>query len=407
MKKRNSILLGLALVVAGAILGILWSNYSPTISLTSDIESIKKLTDKKASFDEFSAAFDVIAREKGGGYAFELMRQAPLPFGLDMHLLGHVVGDILYEQEKIEGMKICTHDFRNACSHTIVIGALLEFGEGAYEDIKNACYAAPGGKGAYTMCFHGLGHGVLAFNDYDFPKTIEMCEEFSTEKYFGREGIECFGGAIMEIIGGGGHNREIWEAKRPEYLDPSDPFALCQADYLQDSHRPMCYNYMTPYAFEALGADMGYPDPAIYEQTFDFCAEIPLTDTASRDSCYGGLGKEFIGIATGRDFGLDSRPTKEQLSLMIDWCLLADETDGQESCIRSAQNSLYWGGERPYSISLDYCALLPNSTLQDKCFNQSIHNVDIYIDSIDYHQEFCAALPESYQSVCKEKFNLD
>lgn len=375
-------------------------------TLKADIDKVKLLTDRNASFEEFSAEFKNIADEKGGAYAFEVMKQAPMPFALDTHLLGHVVGDILYEQEGIDGMKSCTHDFRNACSHTIVIGALLDFGEGAFEDIKQACYDAPGGKGAYTMCFHGLGHGVLAFNDYDFPKTVEMCDKFSTEKYYGREGVECFGGAIMEIIGGGGHNQELWFEKRPLYLNPADPFAFCQEDYLPEEYRPMCYNYMTPYSFEALGADMGRPDPSIYSQTFDYCAKIPLDQQASRDACYGGLGKEFIGIAGGRYFGPDARPDADQLQLMIDWCLLADEVDGQKACIYSTMDSLYWGGERPFEIALDYCSLVKTEdSLQQNCFTRLIQNVSDYIDDISYYQEFCAAVPENYQVECKT--NLD
>jgi len=402
VRVKNTYYIVVAIFIVVLISVLTWWYQPEKNSLTEDVEKVRLLTDKQANFIEFSTTFEEIARKNGGAYAFEVMRQAPLPFGLDTHLLGHVVGDILYEQKGIDGMKYCTHDFRNACSHTIVIGALLEFGEGAFSDIKEACYAAPGGKGAYTMCFHGLGHGVLAFNDYDFEKTVAMCEKFSTEKYFGREGIECFGGAVMEIIGGGGHNQDLWEEKRPEYLNPKDPFALCQVSYLPERYRPMCYNYMTPYAFEALGANMAYPDPSIYAQTFDFCASIPMTDSASRDSCYGGLGKEFIGIATGRYFGPDSRPTKDQLTLMVDWCLLASETDGQESCINSTQSSLYWGGERPYNISIDYCSLIEDTALNQSCFASLIKNVGIYIDDKKYYQSVCEDLPTNYQSECRK-----
>jgi hypothetical protein len=372
----------------------------------SDILDVKNLTDRKATFEEFSKFFEDTANNKGATYAFELMRVAPLPFGLDMHLLGHVVGDILYEQEGIDGMKVCTHDFRNACSHTIVIGALLEFGEGAFDDIRQACYDAPGGKGAYTMCFHGLGHGVLAYNDYDFPKTIEMCKQFSSEKYNGREGVECFGGGVMEIIGGGGHNKELWEEKRPEYLNPADPFAFCQEDYLPDEYRTMCYNYMTPYAFEALGADMGYPDPEIYSQTFDFCSKISMSEPQLRDACYGGLGKEFIGIATGRNFVPGVEPNKEQLQLMLDWCYLADEADGKAYCVASTVGSLYWGGEKPYQTALKYCLLINNPSEQSQCVSRLIDNVRTYIDDQAYREDFCLALPKEGQIDCSRILSL-
>ena len=156
----------LVVVVAGGVVMqyfVSHSSSSPHTAVTeADISEVERLTDNRAPFTDFEATFQNIALLKGGAYAFELMRRVHFPFGLDLHLLGHAVGDILYEQEGISGMSICTHDFRNACSHTMVIGALIEFGTGAFPDIRDACHAAPGGKGAYTMCFHGLGHGVFA-----------------------------------------------------------------------------------------------------------------------------------------------------------------------------------------------------------------------------------------------------
>ena len=52
------------------------------------------------------------------------------------------------------------------------------------------------------MCFHGFGHGVLAFSDYELPKALELCEKVGTEKYDYQEAKECVGGALMEMRGG-------------------------------------------------------------------------------------------------------------------------------------------------------------------------------------------------------------
>ncbi|MEZ4200776.1 MAG: hypothetical protein R3B69_04350 [Candidatus Paceibacterota bacterium] len=85
--------------------------------------------------------------------------------------MGHAVGDILYEQEGISGMSICTHDFRNACSHTMVIGALIEFGTGAFPDIRDACHVQRQAVRVRTRCaFMVSDTGVFAYNGwYDFP----------------------------------------------------------------------------------------------------------------------------------------------------------------------------------------------------------------------------------------------
>ena len=397
----------LILIVGGVATALLfpklnWFEANSAVN-DKDVEMVKTLTDRGAPFDDFADLFGDVAETKGGVYAFNLMKTASLPFGLDQHLLGHVVGDILYEQEGIDGMGLCTHDFRNACSHTMVIGALIDFGEGALPQIREACFNAPGGKGAYTMCFHGLGHGVLAYNGYDMEDTVAMCGRFGTEEYNDREAIECFGGAIMEIIGGGGHDQETWAEKRKEYLKPADPFGICKSNIVPDSWRPMCYNYMTPFAFEAFGADMAYPDPEIYKKTFALCDKIPASQKAERQSCFGGLGKEFIGIAIGRNFTPDYEPNEEQLGLMYNWCTRAEVQDGLNYCINSTMDSLYWGGERPYETALSYCGLVANTESRDDCFGKLIWNVSFYIDDVNYRQSFCDAIPSMYQNSCREQ----
>src|SRR3989338_10209532 len=139
----------------------------------------------------------------------KIFKAAPLGPNIDLHLLGHAVGDELYKQEGLNGITICDNDFRNACSHSIVIGLFYDKGDGALSEISEACRKAPGGSGAYTMCFHGLGHGILAATGYDMGKTAEYCKKTDTTTCK-RESTECIGGSVMEIIGGGFHDREIW-----------------------------------------------------------------------------------------------------------------------------------------------------------------------------------------------------
>jgi len=87
------------------------------------------------SFKELANYFTEIAEAKGAPYALDVLKAAPIPLDTDMHLLAHTVGDILYRQQGLEGIKVCTHDFRNACSHSVVIGAFLEQGEAALPGI--------------------------------------------------------------------------------------------------------------------------------------------------------------------------------------------------------------------------------------------------------------------------------
>ena len=163
-----------------------------------------------SSFEDLTDRFRKLSKDQGAVYAFEVLGTASLPANTDLHLLGHAVGDELYEQKGVAGIADCTPDFRNACSHSIVVGALNEFGEAALPQIRDACKKAPGGSGAYTMCYHGLGHGVFAYNAYDLADTAALCKKTGTAAYHDREYIECMGGAVRETMGGGVQCCGLW-----------------------------------------------------------------------------------------------------------------------------------------------------------------------------------------------------
>ena len=223
-------------------------------------------------YSDLKDYFTELANNKGAEYALNVLKIAPIKPGVDMHLLGHAVGDILYKQQGVSGIKVCTPDFRNACSHTIVVGLFYDKGDKALSEIAQACQDAPGGKGAYTMCFHGLGHGVLAYTGYNLEKTIKLCEKTATLEHRRREYIECVGGAVMEIIGGGGHDPDLWEKQSKKYLGTGDPLYPCNADIMPSETRGQCYIYITPHLFNVAGADMGRPTESDFKKAFNLRA---------------------------------------------------------------------------------------------------------------------------------------
>jgi len=353
------------------------------------------------SFEEFSDYFSNLAKKKGGAYAFEALKRAAVPSDIDMHLLAHVVGDILYAQKGLAGIKVCTEDFRNACSHSIVVGLFVEQGEGALSKIAQACYQAPGGSGAYTMCFHGLGHGILASTSYNLEKAVELCKKTGTPQYNNEESNQCISGTIMEIISGGGHDPGLWAKQRPKYFLQDDPLYPCSADFIPRQARYLCYLYLTPHLFEAAGTNTWTPTP----KAFAFCDKVPLADAGLRDACYGGFGKEFVGFVAGRDIRASSvgNMTESQLKEVYEFCLLAPNKEGTSFCIRGATNSLYWGGENDRRIALKFCSLMQDSWYQQGCFANLMGAVNYYIKDPVYKKEFCKEMPQDYQKECREK----
>lgn len=367
------------------------SLYSEAATIGLHVENFKQLSNR----------FQSVAREKGALYAYEILRRAVLPPNTDVHLLGHVVGDELYTQRGVEGIADCTQEFRNACSHTIVIGALNEFGdEKAFNLIHEACRKAPGGSGAYTMCHHGLGHGVFAFYGYDLQKTVAFCKKTGTPEYNNREYVECVGGAIMELMGGGGHDRTAWLASREKYLNTKDPLAPCSTSVLPREAKGMCYTYITPHLFEAAGGDLSNPQPRDFATAFIFCDAISRNTADLRRECFGGIGKEFPVLALSRDIRSVDAADDNALRLMREWCNLAPHEEAYRDCVRSIVSSLYWGGESDPHTIIRFCELA-EGTDRDRCFDGMLEEAKQY-SSLQYPRaELCTLMPSDKQALCR------
>jgi hypothetical protein len=63
------------------------------------------------SFDEVLKRFRELAEKKGAPYAFDVLRVATLPPGADVHLISHEIGHVLYKQQGVDGMAVCTQEF--------------------------------------------------------------------------------------------------------------------------------------------------------------------------------------------------------------------------------------------------------------------------------------------------------
>lgn len=385
------------LVAASASLWWLGSELKPQ---DSEAVSIAKGV---RTFDELSEKFRTLAHDKGARYAFEVLGSAPLPPNTDIHLLGHIVGDELYAQEGVGGIAFCTQDFRNACSHSIVIGALGEFGETALPYIREACVRAPGGPGAYTMCYHGLGHGVFAYFNYSVPETVAFCEKTGTDAYNNREAVECIGGMIMELMGGGGHDRSAWEKARERYLASSNPLAVCLDDSIPHDAQSTCLAYLTPFLWERAGIEIGNPNPETFPLAFKFCDRLPLRESELRSACFGGFGKEFVPLVGARDVRALSSYTEEQFKTIYTWCSYAKHTEGVTACVTDALASFFWGGENDPAVSFGFCGVVEqqDENIGGTCYASLAENIVSYVAG-DVRLNLCARLPEKYQALCTQ-----
>ncbi len=358
---------------------------------------LELLQGKAHSFNELAIIFGDASHKKGAVYGFELLRRATLPPNIDVHLLGHTIGDILYEQRGPEAITLCTPEFRNACSHTIVVGTLLENGPSSLSKIADICRQAPGGSGAYGMCFHGLGHGVLAYNEYDISKAVAMCATLKDRR--GPEYVECVGGMIMEMIAGV-HDKEVWLEQTKTFYKDNDPLYPCSGSVIPEDVKNMCYTYLTPHFFEVAGADLGRPQPEHFKKAFTYCEPL---QGENRKNCFGGFGKEFVVLAQNRDIRAVGMMGERELGKILEWCDLAKPKDGKENCVIHGLRSLFWGGENDPAASIKYCALARDKFGSDVCTDELLYIINYYINDPMKRRAICSKMVGNDLLRCESK----
>lgn len=394
---KNKLKIFILLVVANLV--FLISNSFKTKN--GDFPEIREILSSGETFEEMEDFFKEVAEKKGPVYALDLLKVAPLPPETDVHLLAHAIGNILYKKYGLEGMKFCTEDFRNACSHSIVVGAFVERGAEAIPDIAEICRRAPGGKGAYAMCFHGLGHGVLAAEGYDLRSAVSLCRRAGSPEFNYIESAECVGGVIMESIDGV-HDKEVWEKQRKTYFRDGDPLFPCyRGDWIPSNARDACFSYLTPHLWQAAGADLRNPTEADFEKSFMYCGALTGESDQYKEACFGGFGKEFVGLVKSRDIRNVAEMTDEQLATIYKWCLLAKDPIGIGACVRSALDSLYWGGENQPDAALAFCGVVKEDDLKVNCFEHLALIFNYYAGDKRFQlSKLCRRLPEELRARC-------
>ncbi len=379
-----------ALLIFGGIVGTSGRIFYPELNYFKN---------KNLDFSELQKYFKEVANKKGALYAFSLLKIADLPSNTDIHLLGHTVGDILYKQMGVDGIHFCSQDFRNSCSHSIVIGLFVEKGLGALSEIADVCRSAPGGSGAYGMCFHGLGHGILAYTGYDMEKATELCEKTGTKEMGFVETAECVGGVVMEMTAGV-HDKDAWIRQKDKYLKMDSPLMPCTESFIPEVSRPNCFLYITPHLWEVAGGDLGNPTEDVFSRSFAYCDKMPAGMSVYKALCYGGFGKEFVGLAQSRDIRDIGSMSDAGLQKVYRWCKLAPNKNAVKSCLDQAINSLYWGGENKTDAVIKFCSFT-DSNDKESCYKHVIGSFRFYQkNNLQNLNDSCAKLPEPYSFKC-------
>jgi hypothetical protein len=169
---------------------------------------------------------------------------------------------------------------------------------------------------------------------------------------------------------------------------------------MPEDAKVLCYSYITPFIFSAAGAEDGSnPTPDIYKKSFSYCDSVQ--NDAQRQSCYGGLGKEFIVLSQDRDIRKIEDTPNELLTKSASWCMLAEKEEAQIACLVSILDSLYWGGENDPEVSVRYCSLLKDGEPKNACFTHLFQITTYYQKDPAVRKTICDGVPSEYKKQCE------
>jgi hypothetical protein len=293
---------------------------------------------------------------------------------VDCHTQAHHLGRIAFElngaEVFAEGDASCHSGFYHGAMETF----LQQRGTGNLAlDIKDICESFSTSFGVFE-CLHGVGHGLMAYEDYDLLQALADCRLLSDD-FSSRS---CYGGVFMEnVVAGQGSGSLIGHETEWVSDDPHFPCnALEKDDYMV---RFECYQMQTSWMLTLFNYD--------FQKVSEECLLSPF-DMVS--VCFKSLGRDISGNSLRDPDTIVSRCTS-----------VARDPNLHRECIYGALNVIvdFWG-EKLESQATEVCKLLVEYEKKLSCYELLASRLDnIFNDPVDY-QRICSSFEPGFQNFC-------
>ena len=231
----------------------------------------------------------------------------------ECHLDAHVAGRSAY---RVFGQKIFQSAIDSRCQFGFYHGSFeVYLGEVAGEDFVADFYRQCAGAKEPVQriqCEHGLGHGLMVYQNYDLPATLARCGELSAE---GAQ-MMCYHGAFMENL--------------------FSYFNLAVGDHVSQWVDPTKADLNFPCNIAAIGDTSEREAVCYFIQTF-FWAEPVSVSSFNADAVFAGCARapeRSQGLCyQGAGFSVSVMPSIGSNEGLLDFCRRAPSDGLQEQCL--------------------------------------------------------------------------
>lgn len=302
----------------------------------------------------------------GPRQTLELLRQAEIETGLDCHHSAHRLGRMAfveYGATFADLTDVCQSGVRHGLIEQIFVNRGIV---NLAEDVDALC---PAGESPFVkhQCFHGVGHGIMAWTAYELVDALGFCDRLSEES--GRR--SCYTGVFMENVVSGLSGAVGQTSGYVNAEDPHYPCNILPEEYVND-----CYWYQTTQMLTVFGHDLG--------RVAEACGEAPLL---ARRACFGSYGRD-VGAAHRRN-----------PYLIVEYCRLEESLMYQGDCVAGAARTLFWD-ETQSGEGVALCAEVDQPIVAEACYQAIVEQARWVVSDL---APFCGQLPDRWRRRCLDR----
>ncbi|HUQ30335.1 MAG TPA: cupredoxin domain-containing protein [Candidatus Paceibacterota bacterium] len=291
------------------------------------------------------------------------------------HRAGHISYELFGDKAFIEYSAYCQSGYY----HGVMEQYLQDHGtENLGESLSKLCKSDLNDFFAH-QCVHGIGHGIMAWTNYDLPAALTQCDALPLRKE------SCWTGVFMENLGAQLAKNDTTAATTSvgetdihytRFLS-DDPQYPCNA--VTDLYKGSCYFLQTSRMMQLFDGD--------FKKVAQTCAVVPETYQVQ---CFGSMGRDV-----GGRFPTDN-------AKQITQCGYVQNDTRRIDCLNGAVQNSFWdpsGADQ----SLAFCKLLTDSSEKSACYTTIFQRAPEVIADKSERRAFCEKAEESYRALCTER----
>jgi hypothetical protein len=320
-------------------------------------------------------AIQSYVKKFGPNQAIKQLKKIEDVNGGNCHDSGHYVGRFAYEVNGSEAFRLCDMECQSGCYH----GAVEAFfrAEGTANLEKNLKTLCSGNENPFIehQCLHGLGHGLMAWSDYELFDALEGCDLIP-----GGES-SCYSGIFMENIVQSMAKFLGLEGHTTAFLN-NDPLFPCNHPDLDEKYKPMCYFLQTDRMLELFNYD--------FEKVAVACTKVE--NSFNQRLCFESMGRSVGGHNRANPPG------------SINTCSNAPKGEARTGCLIGAVQDTFWAPSGQ-NIALNFCKILNDKSEKDACYNTIFGRAPQVLSSNEDMKTFCSKAESQYQNSCLSYIN--